>query len=103
MKVWTEEVFGPVLPVVSFKTEQEAIALANDTIFGLGAYIFSADKKRASVVAQKLATGNISINGVNYTIAEDPFGGYKRSGLGREHGKIGFRHLCQAKLVAELK
>jgi acyl-CoA reductase-like NAD-dependent aldehyde dehydrogenase len=103
MKIWKEEVFGPVLPVVPFKTEQEAISLANDTVFGLGAYIFSVDKKRASDVAQKIKTGNISINGINYTIPQDPFGGYKKSGFGREHGKMGFRHFCQAKLIAELK
>jgi len=100
MKVWTEEVFAPVLPIVSFQTEEEAIKLANDTIFGLGGYIFTQDMQRAAFIAQKLKTGNVSINGANYVIPEDIFGGYKSSGIGREHGKIGMRSLCQIKLVA---
>ncbi|MBI2344786.1 aldehyde dehydrogenase [Candidatus Dependentiae bacterium] len=103
MKIYTEEVFGPVLAVLSFKTQQEAIDLANDTIFGLGGYIFSSDKKRAFSVAQKLKTGNIGINKANYVIPQDVFGGYKKSGIGREHGKIGIRSLCQMKLIAEEK
>ncbi len=103
MKIWTEETFAPVLPIVSFTNEDEAIELANDTIFGLGGYIFSNNKKRAFEVAQKLKTGNVSINGANYVIPQDIFGGYKKSGIGREHGKIGIRHLCQMKLIAEEK
>ena len=99
MKVWSEEVFGPVLPIVSFTTQEEAIDLANDTIFGLGGYIYTNDKNRALEVAKKLKTGNISINGTNYVIAEDPFGAYKRSGIGREHGKLGLQELCQKKLI----
>src|SRR5205807_3944582 len=99
--VWKEEVFGPVLPIVPFDSEKEAIALANDSQYGLGGYIYTQDKERALRVAGQLQTGNISINGANYnTIAQDPFGGYKNSGLGREHGKQGLRELCSAKLVA---
>jgi acyl-CoA reductase-like NAD-dependent aldehyde dehydrogenase len=100
MKVWTEEVFAPVLPVVSFRTEEEAINLANDTIFGLGGYVYSQDKNRALRVAKKLKTGNVNINGMNYVIPEDPFGGYKKSGIGRTHGKIGMQGLCQIKVIA---
>lgn len=100
MKVWKEEVFGPVLPVVSFETEEEAIALANDSIYGLGGYIYSKDVTRAMRVASQLQTGNISVNNTSYVIPQDPFGGYKLSGLGREHGKQGLRELCQSKLVA---
>lgn len=103
MKIWTEEVFAPVLPVISFKTEDEAINLANDTIFGLGGYVYSKNKNRALSVAKKLKTGNVSINGANYVISQDPFGGYKKSGIGRTHGKTGIRSLCQVKLIAELK
>jgi succinate-semialdehyde dehydrogenase/glutarate-semialdehyde dehydrogenase len=100
MAVWTQEVFGPVLPVVSFNTEDEAIALANDSSYGLGGYIYTSNKDRALRVSQQLRTGNISINAANYVIPEDPFGGYKDSGLGREHGKQGLRELCSIKLVA---
>jgi succinate-semialdehyde dehydrogenase/glutarate-semialdehyde dehydrogenase len=103
MKIWTEEVFGPVLPVVSFKTQQEAINLANDTIFGLGAYVYSQEKNRALTVAKKLKTGSVSINGANYVIPQDPFGGYKKSGIGRTHGKMGMQSLCQTKLIVYKK
>ncbi len=99
MKIWTEETFGPVLPVVSFKTQQEAINLANETVFGLGGYIYSSDKNRSLEVAKKLKTGNVSINGTNYVIPQDPFGGYKKSGIGRTHGKLGMQSLSQAKLI----
>ena len=99
MRVWHEEVFGPVLPIVPFDTEEEAISLANDTRYGLGGYIYSADKARALRVASLIQTGNISINGAGYGLVHDPFGGYKDSGLGREHGKQGLREFCVSKLV----
>lgn len=103
MKVWKEEVFGPVLPIVSFDSLQEAINLANDTIYGLGGYIYTKDKARAFSVANKLKTGNININNSNYNVPNDPFGGYKNSGIGREHGKIGFIELCNKKVIAYKK
>lgn len=100
MRVWKEEVFGPVLPVVAFETDEQAIELANDTIYGLGGYVYTQNKERAERVCHLLQTGNISVNNANYVIAQDPFGGYKNSGLGREHGKLGLREFCSAKLVA---
>lgn len=100
MKVWREEVFGPVLPIVPFFSEEEAITLANNSIYGLSGYIYTKDQDRAMHVSQLLQTGNISVNGANYVIPQDPFGGYKNSGLGREHGKAGLRELCSLKLVA---
>lgn len=100
MRVWQEEVFGPVLSVVSFETEQEALDLANDTKYGLGAYLFSDDKKQAERVALKIQSGMVSINSASYLQPCSPFGGYKESGLGREHGKYGFEELTQVKLVA---
>ena len=100
MLVWKEEVFGPVLPIVSFTTEDEAVTLANDTQYGLGAYIYTKNKERALRISSLLQTGNININNTNYNRAEDPFGGYKNSGLGREHGKQGLRELCNIKVVA---
>ena len=103
MRVWQEEVFGPVLPVVTFKTEEEAIKLANDTKFGLGAYVFTNDKERINRLISKLESGMINVNDTNYVIPENPFGGYKQSGLGREHGKFGLHELCQLKLVAKPK
>ena len=84
MAVWKEEVFGPVLPIIPFDSEDEAIAFANDSQYGLGGYIYTQNKERALKVGRHLQTGNISINGANYVIPQDPFGGYKNSGLGRE-------------------
>jgi len=103
MKVWQEEVFGPVLPIVTFESEEEAINLANDTVYGLGGYLFTEDKEKAERVASKLKTGMISVNGTLYLHPSSPFGGYKKSGLGREHGKYGFHELCQIKVVATEK
>lgn len=103
MRVWKEEVFGPVLPLMSFGTEEEAIALANDTEYGLGGYVYTADLKRAERVARALKTGMVSINGTNYTAPHNPFGGWKHSGIGREHGKWGFHDLTQVKVVARPK
>lgn len=103
MKVWTDEVFGPVLPIVKFKTEKEAIDLANGTIYGLGSYIYTEDKKRAERVSSLIESGMVSVNGTNYIVPPNPFGGYKNSGLGREHGKYGFSEVTQVKVVAMSK
>lgn len=103
MRVWTEEVFGPVLPIIAFKTEDEAVRLANDTQYGLGGYLFSNDEKRIERVASKTKTGMISVNGVSYLEPTDPFGGYKMSGIGREHGHFGLEDLTQVKVVARPK
>ncbi len=103
MRVWKEEVFGPVLPVVTFKTEEEAIKLANDTIYGLGSKIFSKDLTRATRIAAQIEAGSVEINQASRWLPCNPFGGYKKSGMGREHGNIGFRELCQIKVVSEEK
>lgn len=103
MRVWREEVFGPVLPIQSFKTEQEAIDLANNTEYGLGSYLYTKDKSRSDRVASQLEAGMVSVNGINYVLPMNPFGGYKKSGLGREHGKYGFHELTNIKIVAKNK
>lgn len=102
MRVWKEEVFGPVLPVITFTTEEEAVELANDTSYGLGANIFTKDLARAKRVASRIKAGSININqGDRWKICTNPFGGYKGSGMGREHGEMGFRELTQMKVIAE--
>lgn len=101
MRVWQEEVFGPVLPIISFKDDEEAIALANDTQYGLGAVIISQDLERARYMANKIDAGCIDINEGSHWHPATPFGGYKSSGMGREHGRIGFQELCQIKVIAE--
>lgn len=103
MRVWKEEVFGPVLPVVMFKTEQEAIKLANETMYGLGAYVYTKDKERADRVSQAIQSGMVSVNSTNYIMPFNPFGGYKNSGFGREHGKYGFSEVTQIKIIAKNK
>lgn len=100
MRVWKEEVFGPVLPIVPFDTIEQAIALANDTSYGLGGYIYSKNNDRALTIAYALKAGNISINDASYVTPEDPFGGDGDSGIGREHGKVGLRALCSLKVIA---
>jgi len=101
MCVCTEEVFGPVLPIVTFKTEEEAIELANDTLYGLGSRVYSKDLERARRVASKIEAGTVEINHGSRWLPCNPFGGYKQSGMGREHGIIGFRELCQIKVISE--
>jgi succinate-semialdehyde dehydrogenase/glutarate-semialdehyde dehydrogenase len=101
MRVWREEVFGPVLPMAPFKNENEAVKLANDTRYGLGGTVFSKDKKRARRVASKIEAGNVEINGASHWLTCNPFGGYKLSGMGREHGIQGFHELCQIKVISE--
>ncbi|MBN1915444.1 aldehyde dehydrogenase family protein [Candidatus Dojkabacteria bacterium] len=103
MKVWYEEVFGPILPIVTFRAEKEAIKLANDTVYGLGARIISKDLARAKRVASKIDAGTIAINYESRFLACDPFGGYKNSGIGRERGIHGLQELCQIKVVQTSK
>jgi len=100
MRVWQEEVFGPVLPVVSFSTEEEAVALANDTQYGLGAYVFTEDPARARRIALAIDSGLVGVNGCSYFAPSSPFGGWKGSGFGREHSKYGFHEVTQTKVVA---
>ena len=103
MRVWTEEVFGPVLPIITFKTETEAIKLANETAYGLGSYLYAQDKDIVERVSSAIEAGMVSVNGTNYIMPFNPFGGYKVSGFGREHGKYGFHELTQVKVIAKDK
>jgi acyl-CoA reductase-like NAD-dependent aldehyde dehydrogenase len=99
MSVWKEEVFGPVLPVVSYKTEDEAITLANDTIYGLSGYIYTESRARAEKLASLMQTGSISHNDTDYSGPHNPFGGYKMSGFRKTGGKYGLRDACRVKAV----
>lgn len=103
MLVWKEEVFGPVLPVVPFKTEEEAIRLANDTIYGLGAFVFTTDKKGYLRVARQLQTGIVAHNNALYFSTNSPFSGYKKSGNSRTGGIEGFHEVTQIKIISEEK
>ena len=100
MRVYTEETFGPVLPIMSFKTEEEAIELANDTEYGLSAFIYTQDSDKAARVASALESGNVAINDTSYFSNNSPFGGYKNSGIGSGGGKYGFQFVTQMKTVS---
>jgi acyl-CoA reductase-like NAD-dependent aldehyde dehydrogenase len=96
-----EEFFGPVAMVFTFKTEEEAVRLANDTEFGLGASVWSQDVARANAVAAQIEAGAIFINDFVRSDPRAPFGGVKGSGVGRELGALGARELTNAKLIWE--
>jgi aldehyde dehydrogenase (NAD+) len=98
MTIAREEIFGPVLVMIPYETEEEAIAIANDTPYGLSGYVSSADKKRAVRVASRLRTGMVHINGAPVDLAA-PFGGYKQSGNGREWGPEGLHEFMEVKAV----
>jgi succinate-semialdehyde dehydrogenase / glutarate-semialdehyde dehydrogenase len=99
MKVAREEVFGPVAPLFRFKTDDEAVAMANDTEFGLAAYFYSRDIKRAWRISERLAYGMVGVNSGVISTAVAPFGGVKQSGMGREGSKYGIEDYLQLKYV----
>ncbi|WP_448421395.1 aldehyde dehydrogenase family protein [Mycolicibacterium sp. XJ1819] len=99
-RIAREEIFGPVLVITSYRTESEALALANDSIYGLAGAVFSADLGRAERFAGGLNTGNVSINGAMWMAPDAPFGGHKQSGIGSEHGVEGFEEYLTVKTVA---
>ncbi len=99
-RLLTEEIFGPVAPVIGFDDEDAAIAAANDTEFGLVAYVYTRDIKRAFRVCEKLQTGMIGLNQGLVSNAAAPFGGVKASGFGREGGKEGIAEYLETKYVA---
>lgn len=103
MKVWTEETFAPILPIVTFSTLEEAIELGNDTQYGLGGYIFTENHHTFQYLAAELKTWAVQHNTLNYCIPENPFGGYKHSGIWREHGYWGFHEFCNIKVTSEMK
>ncbi len=97
MRAMQEETFGPTLPIATFKTEEEAIALANDSEFGLTASVWTRDYTKGHRVAEQIEAGSVCINEVLYThgIGQTPWGGFKNSGRGRTHGREGLMELVQ--------
>ncbi|MBN3788977.1 aldehyde dehydrogenase family protein [Burkholderia sp. Ac-20353] len=96
MSIAREEIFGPVLSIMTYRTDEEAIALANDSVYGLAAYVQSTDIERARRIAARLRVGNVHINYPPWNPAA-PFGGYKRSGNGREYAEFGLAEYLETK------
>jgi aldehyde dehydrogenase (NAD+) len=95
-----EEVFGPVLVVIAFDDDDDAVRIANNSIYGLAGAVFSRDEDRALGVARRIRAGSFSINGGNYFAADSPFGGFKQSGIGREMGVAGLEEFLEHKTFA---
>ena len=98
MKIWKEEIFGPVLVITTYNTESEALKLANDSIYGLSGGVWSEDPDRAVNFAKKMRTGQVSVNGGSFNVSA-PFGGYKLSGNGRELGTHGLDEFLEIKSI----
>jgi aldehyde dehydrogenase (NAD+) len=94
-----EEIFGPVLVLIPYDDVEDAIQIANDSVYGLSGGVHSADEERALAVAKRIRTGTVSINGAPWLAADTPFGGYKESGVGREFGVEGFEGFLETKSV----
>lgn len=99
MTIAQEEIFGPVLTVLKFSTEEEAVKLANDTRYGLAGAVWSKDEEKALRVARKLRTGTVWINEYHLISEKAPFGGYKQSGLGRELGEHSLDEYTEVKHI----
>ncbi|HEV8623852.1 MAG TPA: aldehyde dehydrogenase family protein, partial [Acidimicrobiia bacterium] len=96
MTIAQEEIFGPVLSIIPYDTEDEAVEIANGTIYGLAGGVWSGDAAHAEQVARRLRTGQVDINGGMFNPLA-PFGGYKQSGVGRENGRLGFEEFLETK------
>ena len=98
MQIARQEIFGPVLSLIGYANEEDAVRIANDTVYGLSGYISSGDLEHARTVARRIRTGNVYLNGA-LPDSKTPFGGYKQSGNGREWGRYGLEEFLEAKAV----
>jgi aldehyde dehydrogenase (NAD+) len=94
-----EEIFGPVLSVIPYEDDDDAVRIANNSIYGLSGSISSASEERAIALARRIRTGTLSVNGNMWFHVDSPFGGYKQSGLGRENGEMGFEEYLETKVI----
>jgi aldehyde dehydrogenase (NAD+) len=99
MRIAQEEIFGPVLVVIAYEDDDDAVRIANESDYGLGGAIFSGDKERAIRVAKRIRTGSVSVNGGVSITGDLPFGGYKASGIGREWGREGIEEFLETKAI----
>ena len=100
MRIAQEEIFGPVLVVIPYEDDDDAVRIANDSDYGLAGYVISGSLERSARVARRLRAGVIGFNGTAAYGAEVPFGGYKASGVGRQNGNAGFEQYLEVKSVA---
>jgi aldehyde dehydrogenase (NAD+) len=100
MRIAREEIFGPVLVMIPFRDEEDAIRIANDSQYGLSGGVSSASEERALAVASRIRAGTVSVNGGVYYSPMSPFGGYKASGIGRQNGIEGFEQYVETKTIA---
>lgn len=100
MRIAQEEIFGPVLSIIPYKNEDDAVTIANDTHYGLAAYVSSGSKERAYRVAARIDAGRVCINGISHD-SKAPFGGFKQSGIGREYGIFGLEEYLEPKAILE--
>jgi aldehyde dehydrogenase (NAD+) len=100
MTIAQEEIFGPVLCVIPYDDDDDAIRIANDSDYGLSGAIQGGDEERALDVARRVRTGTLAVNGGQWFHVDTPFGGYKQSGVGRENGELGFEELMETKVIA---
>jgi acyl-CoA reductase-like NAD-dependent aldehyde dehydrogenase len=98
MTIARDEIFGPVLSIIPYDTEEEAIDIANDSEYGLAGGVWSGDPERAKAVARQLRTGQVEVNGGGFNPLA-PFGGYKQSGNGREYGSFGLEEFLEVKAM----
>jgi aldehyde dehydrogenase (NAD+) len=103
MTIAREEIFGPVLSVIAYDGDEDALRIANDSEYGLSGGVYSADEDRATALALRVRTGSIGINGGLWYGADSPYGGYKSSGIGRQNGIEGFEEYTETKAIAWLK
>ena len=100
-RIAREEVFGPVLVALPHDGDDDAIRIANDSVYGLSGAVHGGDLERAWAVARRIRSGTVAVNGGIWYGGDAPFGGYKQSGVGREMGVLGFEEYLEAKTVAE--
>ena len=103
MTIAQEEIFGPVLAVIPYEDDDDAVRIANDSGYGLSGGVYSGNEARATAVARRIRTGSISVNGGMWYGADSPYGGYKASGVGRQNGLEGFEQYLETKAIAWLR
>jgi aldehyde dehydrogenase (NAD+) len=99
MRIAQEEIFGPVMAIIAYETEEEAIAIANDSVYGLSGSVWTSDARHGLDIAREMRTGMVSINGAPQSWGT-PFGGFKQSGIGREMGPEGLKLYTEVKSIA---